>query len=74
VAPSEDADGYYDSAHPEAYGYGWCGEWAPSNPDTLSDAAVTLARSVLLGDATAAHALVDRLTEDRGTEPPTGGG
>lgn len=41
----------------------WCGEWAPANPDTVDEAARTLARFVLLGDLTAARALVDRLKE-----------
>ncbi len=43
----------------------WCGEWAPANPETVSEGATTLARLVLLGDRTAAYALIDRLQEER---------
>lgn len=41
----------------------WCGEWSPENPETIEEGAATLARMVLLGDLTAARALVDRLLE-----------
>jgi hypothetical protein len=43
---------------------GWCGEWSPANPETFDDAAVTLARFVILGDKTAARALVDKIKEE----------
>ena len=43
----------------------WCGEWSPANPETVEEIAGQLARHVLLGDMTAAHALVDRLMEIR---------
>lgn len=49
--------------HPDMSLNAWCGEWAPANPETVSDAAVTLARFVLLGDLTAARALIDKLVE-----------
>jgi len=57
---------------PDVYDSGWCGEWCPANPDTLSAGATYLARLVLLGDATAAYALVDKLTEDRQDTPNEG--
>lgn len=58
--PDGDLEGYrvgVTAAH-------WCGEWAPANPETFSDGAVSLARFVLLGDLTAARALADKLKED----------
>lgn len=39
----------------------WCGEYATANPTTVTEAAATLARFVILGDMTAARALVDEL-------------
>lgn len=42
----------------------WCGEYAPTNPETISEGATTMARLILLGDLTAARALADRLKED----------
>ena len=42
----------------------WCGQWTSANPETISDAAVTLARFVVAGDKTAAFALVDKLKEE----------
>lgn len=48
----------------------WCGEYQPAKPQTVSEAAATLARLVLLGDLTAAHALVDKLQEERSENPP----
>ncbi len=54
-----DAEGY-----PTVDGRQWCGEWAPANPETVSDGCVVLARLVLLGDLTAARALADKLKEE----------
>lgn len=42
----------------------WCGEWAPANPETITEGAATLARLTLLGDLTAARALADKLREE----------
>lgn len=41
----------------------WCGEYAPANPETVTEGAATLARLVLLGDLTAARALADKLKD-----------
>lgn len=41
----------------------WCGEHQLANPETVDEAAVQVARLVLLGDLTAARALVDRIKE-----------
>jgi hypothetical protein len=41
----------------------WCGEYAPANPETVTEGAATMARLVLLGDLTAARALADKLKE-----------
>lgn len=48
---------------PGVHANGWCGEHAPANPETATQAAVTLARFVLLGDLAAAQALADCLRE-----------
>jgi len=50
----------------------WCGEWCPANPQTVSEGAAYLARLVILGDRTAAYALVDKLTEDKQEEATDG--
>ncbi len=49
--------------HPLVLASEWCGEYAPANPETVTDGCVTLARLVLLGDLTAARALADKLRE-----------
>lgn len=41
----------------------WCGDWAPKDPQTLDEGAVTMARFVILGDLTSARGLADRLRE-----------
>lgn len=41
----------------------WCGEWQPAKPDTLDEAALAMARAVVLGDYSAARPLADRLIE-----------
>ncbi len=41
----------------------WCGEYAPANPETVTEGAATMARLVLLGDLTVARALADHLKE-----------
>ena len=48
---------------PSTRPYHWCGEWTPANPETVTDGAAVLARLVLLGDMTAARALVDKIKE-----------
>ncbi len=53
---------YQSSMSPDHH---WCGEYAPANPETVSEAAATLARFVLMGDKSAAYALIDKLTEGR---------
>ena len=52
---------YSASLWPSTLPHSWCGEYAPANPETVSEGAVTLARLVLLGDKAAAMALADRL-------------
>jgi hypothetical protein len=49
--------------YPPVRGNAWCGEYAPANPETVSDGASTMARLVLLGDLTAARALADKLKD-----------
>ena len=41
----------------------WCGEWEPACPDTVEDAAVVIARQVIIGDKAAARGLVDKIKE-----------
>jgi hypothetical protein len=41
----------------------WCGEYAPANPETVTDGMAVVARLVVLGDLTAARALNDMLKE-----------
>lgn len=53
----------YRWADPFTFPYEWCGEYAPANPETVTDGCVTLARLVLLGDLTAARALANKLRE-----------
>lgn len=48
---------------PITHTYWWCGEWQPTDPQTVPEGAATLARLVLLGDLTAARALADKLKE-----------
>ncbi len=54
---------YY--SFPVIMGHQWCGEYQPKEPQTINDAAVQIARQVLLGDTTAANALIDNLQEAR---------
>lgn len=56
-----DPDQY--STFPSPNPKSWCGEYAPANPETITEGAATLARLVLLGDLTAARALADKLRE-----------
>lgn len=61
----EDSNPYeHHSGYADTYNTSWCGDWAPANPQTVTDGAATLARLVLLGDLTAARALADALKED----------
>ena len=55
--------GERENVWPVSAAEGWCGEWQPANPETAEEAAVVLARFVLLGDITAARALADKLKE-----------
>ena len=63
----------YPGVFPSVSRYNWCGEYAPANPAAVSEAATTIARMVLMGDATAAYALIDKLQEDRPTQPANSG-
>jgi hypothetical protein len=58
---AEGANSFCVSVDPVAVD--WCGEWAPTNPETVEEGAATMARLVLLGDLTAARALADKLRE-----------
>lgn len=49
--------------HPDVSAGNWCGEWGPTNPQTVEQAATEMARFVLLGDLSAARGLADRLIE-----------
>lgn len=40
-----------------------CGEWQPAKPGTPDEAALAMARAVVLGDYSAARPLADRLIE-----------
>lgn len=51
------------SGFPITESYNWCGEYAPDKPETVEDAAVVIARQVILGDMTAARGLVDKIKE-----------
>jgi hypothetical protein len=48
---------------PQVAAHQWCGEYAPADPETVSEGAMTMARLVLLGDLTGARALADYLKE-----------
>lgn len=61
--PPSVPDSDHDAQFPSVNAVVWCGEYAPANPQTISDAKVTLARFILMGDEAAAHALVDELKE-----------
>jgi hypothetical protein len=58
---NDDTTGKWPDTLPEY----WCGEWAPADPKTFSEAATALARLVILGDRTGAYALRDKLDEER---------
>lgn len=60
----EGATIYGSSGFPDVAPAQWCGEYQPADPETFSEAAVQIARHVILGDRTAARGLVDKLKED----------
>ncbi len=60
--PGDDTD---YTQYPTTLGHSWCGEYCPANPGTISEGATYLARLVVIGDVTAAYALVDKLQEER---------
>lgn len=51
--------------YPSVLKVDWCGEFEPKKPASVSEAAKTLARHVIVGDAEAAYALIDKLQEER---------
>lgn len=63
----ESPDGWdADVPHPRSprtFDDDWCGEYAPVNPETVDEAAATMARLVLLGCMTSARAMADKLRE-----------
>ncbi len=63
LPPARSGNGDVKGLWPGVHANGWCGEHAPANPETATQAAVTLARFVLLGDLAAAQALADCLRE-----------
>lgn len=61
--PTDDPNVYVNWRQPIVNDNEWCGEWAPAEPETVTEGAAILARLVLLGDLTAARALADKLKE-----------